>query len=74
MPDFNMVGNLPTLISIGYPSNLDNKINFFFSKIYPNIVTSLSHSNSPHIVLILLLKALALINSIKLEGELQPTL
>jgi hypothetical protein len=45
MLDFNMVGYLP--ISIGYPSNLDNKIEQCFSKRSPNKVTSLSHSNSP---------------------------
>jgi len=77
MLDFNMVGYPPTLISIRYPNNLNNKIKQFFSKRYPNKVTiSQVHlvQIHLHIVLILLLRALALINSIKLERELQPTL
>ncbi len=70
-----MVGYPATLISIEYPNNLNNKIKHFFSKRYQNKVTiSQVHliRIHLHIALILLLRALALINSIKLEGERQP--
>jgi hypothetical protein len=50
----------PTLISIRYPSILDNKIEIFFSsKIYPNEVTSPKVHFAQihlHIVLIILLR------------------
>jgi hypothetical protein len=60
MLDFNMVKYLSSLISIGYLSILNNKIDFFFnSKKIPNKVTSLEIHLIQihlHIVLILLLK------------------
>jgi hypothetical protein len=77
MPDFKMSKYLPTLISIRYPSILDNKLEqLFSSEIYPNKVTSSKvHSNSLSYCSSSFEKAaLALINSIKLEGELQLTL
>jgi len=59
MLDFNTVKYWPSLIFVGYPSILDNKIEFFFSKIFPNKVTSpKTHFIQIHfhIVLILSLK------------------
>ncbi len=40
MLNFNMIKYFPSLISVGYPSNLDNNIEYKNSEIFPNKITS----------------------------------